>query len=175
MLVSHPCHQCHGLIDQVIGKARTTLECPLCHNRTSAYAVTFRCRDCSILLEAPTAQAGRSHPCPGCRRPQQVPANVLERSLPAAEHAAEWFKFHCPSCWDHVVVKKADVGQRAACPHCFVTLDVPHCGYQARETAEKKEPLPEVHCPRCALLIPMAATVCPLCGLDRKNDPVERA
>jgi hypothetical protein len=169
LLVPHPCHQCHAPIAQVIGKARTTLECPACKNRTSVYAVTFRCRDCSILLEAPTAQAGYSHPCPGCGKSQAVPASIVERSIPPAEDADDWFGFYCPSCWDNVVVKKADVGERAVCPHCCVTFDVPHCGHRAQEPEGKQEPLPEVHCPRCELLIPMGAAVCTMCGLDLKK------
>jgi DNA-directed RNA polymerase subunit M/transcription elongation factor TFIIS len=169
LIAPHSCHQCHAPIAQVIGKARTTLECPACKNRTSAYAVMFRCRDCSILLEAPTAQAGYKHPCPGCGKSQVVPASMVERSIPAAEDADDWFGFYCPSCWDNVVVKKADVGERAVCPHCFVTFDVPHCGHRAKEPEGKQEPLPEVHCPRCELLIPMGAAVCTMCGLDLKK------
>lgn len=173
LIIPHPCHQCHAPIALVIGKARTTLECPACKNRSSAYAVTFRCRDCSILLEAPTAQAGYKYPCPGCGKSQAVPASIVERNIPAAEDADDWFGFYCPSCWDNVVVKKADVGQRAACPHCYVTFDVPHCGHRAKEPEGKQEPLPEVHCPRCELLIPMAATVCPMCGCDRQGASLE--
>lgn len=166
LIAPHPCHQCHAPITQVIGKSRTTLKCPTCQNSTSVYAVHFRCRECNVLLEAPTAEAGNPHPCPSCRKTQVVPGCIVEDTVPKAEGAADWFGFYCPSCWDNVVVKKTDVGRLAACPHCQVTFTVPHCGHQAETAVSAPSPLLEKHCPRCALLIPLGAAVCPMCTLD---------
>ena len=122
----HPCTQCGHGIHAPLGCDRATVVCPACSNRTSLYAVIFRC-SCGVLLEAPIRREGQTDPCPACAQVIRVPADVL-RTTPDELPLEAWFRFDCAECARSVAARRDDAGPWAVCPHCHSALDVPHAG-----------------------------------------------
>lgn len=171
----HPCTQCGHGIRAPLGGDRATVVCPACGNRTSLYAVIFRCV-CGTVLEAPVRREGQIESCPACAQPTRVPADVL-RIAPDEPPLEAWFRFDCMECLHAVAARREDAGAWAVCPHCRGSLEVPHVGEALVDSTVAGEPTPGqvvqagslMHCPACAAQISTRAERCHICG--RENRP----
>jgi hypothetical protein len=158
----HCCHQCKRLINAAIGRRRTAINCPFCGQRTSVYALQYRCRHCATLLESPLNLAGFDTTCPHCREVMCVPDDVLHAE-PPPEVDLSWFQVDCPSCDEPLYAARKNVGSAAVCPQCLVVVFVPRSGRHLSAAALSR-PKAERRCARCQSPIPVSCDVCPLCG-----------
>jgi len=173
----HTCQHCWKQMPDGINKPAATVTCPGCRNKTSVYAIQFRCQACAELLEAPKRLAEEKRPCPCCAKGLTIPRLVLEEVSDDADDL-EAFVCECPSCRKRVVARREEVGRNAVCPLCRVVVVVPAYGTTARRSAPPaEEPAAslqaghEVACRACRCHIPSTAARCPICG--HANTPSE--
>jgi hypothetical protein len=164
----HICSQCKRPIHDGIGASRATVVCASCGNRTSLYAIIYRCT-CGNLLESPASREGEKEECPRCGQCLEVPHDVLFEESDGSG-SEDWLRFACSHCSRSLVVRQEDAGQRAACPSCYGLLDVPRLAEALSAAPAERNPLRSVHessemrCPKCATRIPTRAQACPVCG-----------
>jgi DNA-directed RNA polymerase subunit M/transcription elongation factor TFIIS len=165
----HDCHQCREPFETPTGQRRSTVLCPVCHRKTSVYAVLHHCPWCDALLESPARRSGALDACPVCRRKGRVPHDVLLAQRPRSAEGA-WFSFPCPACSRGLEAQTGHAGETAVCPHCLRSLQVPPGGEALpapaagpRDVAEAVGRGADWRCPSCHLLIPGRAATCPYC------------
>lgn len=166
LVAPHICQHCWRQITFTIGKKAAAPNCPGCKNKTSVYAIQFRCPSCSHLLESPRRLNGQVRPCPKCERDVTIPRLVLEEESEAADDL-ESFLCECPSCRKRIVARRDEVGRPGVCPLCLVIIDVPAYGTASRprETTRTER---DIACRECGRHIPAAAEHCPVCGKDNR-------
>lgn len=171
LIKPHVCSQCSAAIREPLGIDRATLACPSCGNRTSLYAVMFRC-SCGQMLEAPTGSEGSSQSCPACDREMQVPW-MLVLLKPDEPPLEEWFSFECPECSDRVTARRIYAGQWSVCPLCHSPFEIPLAGEAVEETSvgerspnELLQSGSELPCRGCSVILTTRAERCPLCGIE---------
>ena len=165
----HLCHICKqplrntdGKEYLTIGKTKSLAPCSSCGHTTSVYAVIHRCPHCSVLLESPTSQIGRSYECPQCGWTAQTPADGL---LPLEESSLEdeaYFEVNCPHCDEAAAARIADVDKRNVCPSCLLPFEIPHGGWRI-DAPKSTRVDPSMHCPHCSARLPVALNTCPFC------------
>lgn len=171
----HPCTQCGYGIRAPLGCDRATVVCPACSNRTSLYAVIFRCA-CGAMLEAPVGREGQTDVCPACSRSVHVPTDAL-RTAPDEQPLEAWFRFDCAECARSVAARREDAGVAAVCPHCRCPIEVPHIGEAITNPTAAAEPNPgeilqagsEMRCPACETRISTRAERCHVCGQENRQ------
>ena len=155
------CHQCKGDLTTPIGRARTTIDCPLCQRRTSVYALLFHCpHGCRALLEAPLSRQGEPAACPGCARSIVIPSEIIFTD--PEEVGDSSFSFRCRACKAWLAAGKEHAGSDGVCPQCLTVMPVPHGGYSA-SVSRAAAPGKEIRCRICQTKIPAQVAVCPRC------------
>jgi hypothetical protein len=164
LIGQHICQHCMRQLGLAINKKADAPRCPGCRNKTSVYALQFKCPHCHHLLESPKRYGGDTRPCPKCEKDIAIPRVVLEDEKDGADDL-ESFVCDCPSCEQRVVARRDEVGRPAICPLCKVIITVPAHGSRVRR-AEVSLPREDRHleCRACGCSMPMEVEHCPLCG-----------
>lgn len=162
---------------------RKTVNCPVCYNRTSIYAIQFPCWHCQALLESPSHAQGQPAVCPKCERDLSVPHDVIY--LPCMErldHLTNCFAFFCPNCEREAIAEKKNVGLYGVCPYCLIVMEVPNWGHEAkpeppRPSADPLASLKEsatIRCTSCGSHIPARSRLCWQCGAEVDPEALHR-
>jgi hypothetical protein len=170
LTLPHECHQCRYPVETPTGLHRCTILCPVCHRKTSVYAVLHHCPWCDVLLESPATRSGAQATCPACKKKVRIPHDVLLKHRPESSEG-EWFSFPCPACSHGLESRTDNAGETAVCPYCLRPLEVAlggealsHVATNSRDVAEALGRSADRRCPSCHLIIPGRATTCPYCS-----------